>query len=76
MKICIWGNELNSWVSGAMFAQCGNQVIFSDSKNWETSEKDSQYTFSEPGLNKLIEEQENLGRITFCNSATAKTYTQ
>lgn len=61
MKICIWGDELVGWVTGAMLAQCGNQICFAQ-------ESSSLPKFSEPGLNRLLGEQQNLGNITFCNN--------
>jgi len=68
MKVCIWGDELIGWVSGAMLAQCGNQVCFAQADTQKSTPPKP--AFSEPGLEKLIEDQEGLGRITFCNSNT------
>ena len=73
MKICIWGDELIGWVSGTMLAQYGNQISFIRGDNQESA---SMPVFSEPGLRKLIEEQEKSGRITFCNIKIKQEDTQ
>ncbi|PIE25441.1 MAG: 4-coumarate--CoA ligase [Neptuniibacter caesariensis] len=64
MKITIWGNELLAWTAAAALAESGNHVLLVTYEHELPHEAEIEFKVSnEPGLENLIVEGKNNGRI-------------
>jgi UDPglucose 6-dehydrogenase len=68
MKIAVIGQGLQSYVSAALFASVGNQVVLFQPDNIDD------VASKEPGLARLIVQQRNAGRLTCLNSESEESF--